>query len=150
MEKYYFFSDDLSVLGKMIKRLSTEIKRLGEEQREVAMQSTENFGHDDACQEVITYERKIILSKIKDLSEIAAKATVIKDTISADTNRIRIGKTVELNNSQIFRIGSYMVLANHPVRNISYNSPLARALLGKKKGDEIKFRGKLFKITNIE
>lgn len=145
--KYYFLHKDVVVLGQRLKELQDRVNELGKQQGEASGQSTENFGHDDACQEAIYDERRVVVSQLNTLSEVIMNAVVIKP--EKLSGKIRFGSMVELSDGRIFRIGSYMVLANHQVENISYNSPLSKALLGKQKDDVIEFLGKHTTIRNV-
>ncbi len=145
--KHYFLEEDLVVLERDLKELQEKIKELGRKQGEAAGQSTENFGHDDACQEVIHDERVITISRIKVLCEVILNSVVVKPEKFSE--KVCLGSTVELSDGRIFRVGSHMVLADHQIKNISYSSPLGKALLGKEKDDAVDFRGKHFTIKNI-
>ncbi|MCD6270509.1 GreA/GreB family elongation factor [bacterium] len=148
--KYYFFYEDIVALKKKINEMSMKIRQLGKEQGEVVSQSTENFGHDDACQEVIENTRRMMMKRLNELRHILDNATVLTEQdLPNSVNSIRIGTVVKLSDECTFRIGSFMVLADYPLLNISYISPLAKALLGKKEGDKIEFRGELFEIIQI-
>ncbi|MCX6753442.1 MAG: GreA/GreB family elongation factor [Candidatus Nomurabacteria bacterium] len=146
--KHYFFAEDFTVLKNEIERIGKKIKELGKEQGEAASQSTENFGHDDACQEAIYDARRLLISRINDLMRIYNKSEVANPSLQ--TEKIRLGSIVKLSDGRVFRIGSYMILANHNTRNISYGSPLAKSLLGKKKGDSIYFNGVIIEIESID
>lgn len=124
------------------------MKQLGKEQGEVARQSTENFGHDDACQEAVEYSRKVVLSRLHELTQILNNAETV--VLSKDhPHTVRLGAIVELSDNRILRIGSYMVFASHKITNISYNSPLSQALINKREGDIINFRDNSFFIKRI-
>ena len=145
--RYYFFPEDISALEEMIQELHEKIKELGKEQGIVAKQSTENFGHDDACQEAVDQGRRVVVGRIDYLREVINNTVVVNPEPHHD--EVRMGATVELSDGRILRIGSFMVLANHPIVNISYGSPLARALFQKQEGDEVEFRGSSFMIERI-
>jgi len=148
MKKFFFLPGDINVLKDTVERLSKDLKDLGKEQGEVARQSTENFGHDDACQEAVEEQRRIVVSRLHQLTSILNNAVVVTPpTDKSDT--IRLGSIVELNDGRIMRIGSYMVLAHHDIANISYNSLLGAELIGKEAGDTIEFRGNMIQIKNI-
>lgn len=146
--KYYFLKEDFDILGKIVESLKKKIIKLGKEQGEVVAQSTENMGHDDACQEVIYQERRITVSRLNEMREIFNNATCI-EPINA-FKKVRFGSIVKLDNGKIYRIGSYRVLANHSIENISYNSPLGEKLLSKEIGDEIVHNDTIITIINIE
>ncbi len=145
--KHYFFFDDIQALELTMDELRKKIQELGKEQGEVASQTTEIFGHDDACQEAVHDARTVTMSRLNSLRDIINNAIVVNPEEAFDS--VRLGATVELSDCRVFRIGSYMVKADHDVINISYNSPLARTLLNKQEGDEIEFRGKTFSIKHI-
>ena len=145
--KKYFFLEDIKVLEESIKDLRSKIKELGKEQAEAVKQSTEIFGHDDACQEAIYQERRVVSSRLEELTQIFNNSVVVNPSDSYEV--VRIGATVKLSDGRTLRVGSYMVLADYPIANISYNSPLGKLLLGKTGGDEIEFKGQILMITNV-
>lgn len=145
--RLYFFLEDIAMLEQMIKNLHEKIKELGKEQGEVARQSTENFGHDDACQEAIYQERNIITTRLNNLQEIFRNAIVVRPEGCSDT--VRMGTIVELSDGCTFQIGSFMVFANYPITNISYNSPLGKVLIGKQEGDKVEFHKQIFTIKHL-
>lgn len=147
MTRVFFLKEDFLALGCKIKELQEKIKKLGKEQGEAANQSTENFGHDDACQEAVDHERRMTIIRLASLRDLVQKASVV--TPSNTSNAVSIGSTVELSDGRIYKIGSYMIFAENPVTNISYCSPLGKLLIGKVEGDEIEFRGKRFEIKRI-
>lgn len=146
-EKYYFFPEDILALEEKIRELHARIEELGREQGEVAQQSTENFGHDDFPQEAIFQQRRLVLSRLNDLGNILKNAVVIN--FKKDTDVIRFGSVVGLSDGKIIRIGSYLVFAEYKITNISYASPLGKALIGKKIGDKITLGGKAIKILSV-
>lgn len=135
-------------MRQIIKELYGKIKELGKDQREAAGQSTENFGHDDAVQEVVFQDRRVVLARLKNLQDLVNNAVVISPNVSY--SRVQMGAIVRLSDNRVVRIGSFMVFAEHQIANISYNSPLGKALLNKEIGDEIEFRGKFFSIVSIK
>ena len=147
MTRCYFFPEDIVALEKVRTQLYQQIKELGKEQGEVAKQSTEVFGHDDACQEAVYEARRLVVSRLDKLTGTINNAVIVNPEGSTDS--VRMGATVELSDERIFRIGSFIVAADHPVTNISYNSPLARAMMHKREGEEVEFNGKIFFIRRI-
>ena len=145
--KYYFFFEDIAALELTMEEHRKKIQELGKEQGEMARQTTEIFGHDDACQEAVHDARILVISRLNNLREIINNAVVVNPEKVFDS--VRLGATVELSDGRLFRIGSYMITADHKVTNISYTSPLAKVLLNKQVGDEIEFRGKVFLIRQI-
>jgi transcription elongation GreA/GreB family factor len=147
MIRYYFLREDLEVLGNRVNELHEEIKDLAKEQGEANSQSTENFGHDDACQEAIYQKRTIVLTQLKDLVLILNGAVIIEPEKQFEI--VLFGSIVELNDGRRLRIGSYAIYAEHPIRTISYNSPLGKRLIGKRRGDEIIFQDQKLLIVTI-
>ncbi|KKW48270.1 MAG: hypothetical protein UY99_C0007G0023 [Parcubacteria group bacterium GW2011_GWA1_59_11] len=148
VKKYYFLPEDIAVVEKTVGELHRQIKELGKEQGEAARQSTENFGHDDACQEAVFQQRRVVTARLNNLQEIVNHAEVVRPKGPFDA--IRIGATVELSDGRILRVGSYMLFAEHEAKTISYNSPLGRALLKKKEGEEVHFQDQTFTIVSIK
>lgn len=146
--RYYFLREDVKALGFRIEELRNRVKQLGKEQGIAAAQSTENFGHDDACQEVVTYDRNVILGQLQNLTAIMNQAEIIEP--KCPMNAVRFGAIVGLSDGRTIRIGSYMIFAEHfSPEHISYNSPLARAMLGKKVGEEFEFRNQTYVVKSI-
>ena len=145
--KYYFLPEDIAVLEQTIDRLREGVRELGREQGRVAAQSTENFGHDDACQEVIYYDRQVLVARLNELHQIINGAVLVRP--QGPFNAVYFGAIVELSDGRVLRIGSYMIFADHETTTISYNSPLGKAMLGKKEGDEFEFNEKTYTIKRI-
>ena len=145
--RYYFFPEDIAVLERVTGELHKKIRELGKEQGEAARQSTENFGHDDACQEAVYQERRVVIARLKNLQEMINGAVIVSPEGPFDS--VRMGAIIELSDGRTMKIGSFMVFADHPIVNISYNSPLGKALFNKREGDEIEFRGRFFRIKRI-
>lgn len=146
--KHYFLREDFAILELAIGRLKEKIKQLGKDQGEAAGQSTENFGHDDACQEAIYQDRRVVVAQLDMMNQIANNAQVIAPT--GNECEVCIGSVVKLNDGRTFRVGSYRVLAKHSIENVSYNSPLGRKLLRKRVGDSIEVNGEHITIVNLE
>lgn len=148
MTDYYFMKEDFIALKELIENFQKRIVELGKEQGIAVNQSTENFGHDDAVQEVVEQDRRIIISRINDMKKILNKAKIIEP--SNNKEKVRFGSVVELNNGKKYQIGSYRILAKHTIENISYNSPLGQKLISKEIGDEIVHNGTIITIINIK
>lgn len=147
MRKYYFLHEDLIALEKKINELHDKIKELGKDQAMANAQSTENFGHDDGCQESIYQDRRIVLGQLKSLNEILKNSVIIRPEGLCD--KVRFGAIVKLSNNQVYRIGSYAIFADHEIQTISYESPVAKQLLGKKQGDVIELRDETLTVISI-
>lgn len=147
MIKYYFLKEDLIALKEMVNNLEKKVIELGKEQGEVASQSTENFGHDDACQETVYQDRKVVIGRLNTMRQILNKAVFVE--LIGKTDKVRLGLIVELSDGNTYQIGSYRILTKHEIKNISYNSPLGQKLLSKEVGDEIVHQGTIIKIVSI-
>jgi transcription elongation factor GreA len=84
-----------------------------------------------------------IEGRIKELEDRLARAEVI-DPATVNSVRIAFGATVRLSNVQTGEEVSYQILgadeSDLNAGTISITSPLARSLLGKETGDEVKVR----------
>jgi transcription elongation GreA/GreB family factor len=147
MTKYYFLEEDFNILRDTVDELHQKIWQLGKDQAEASGQSTENFGHDDAVQEVIFDTRRVVLKQLTNLSHMVDHAQIIKPKGPFD--KVVLGAKVKLSNGKTYMIGSFQIFADHDFENISYQSPIAQAILGKQEGDEISFRGEEITILNI-
>lgn len=147
MAKYFFFVEDINALRQTMEELHEKVRELGKEQGEAAAQSTENFGHDDACQEAIYEARRTVTGRLAELDKVLRNVEIV--TPQGPFDRVFMGATVELSDGRTIKIGSYMVLASHSVSNVSYDSPIAQALLNKREGDEVELRGDTMTIKSI-
>lgn len=144
---YYFLLEDFEALRDAVDKLRNEIWELGKQQGIANAQSTENFGHDDAVQETIEQTRRVVIGKLKGLSELIHGAQILQP--KGPYIKVRLGATVWLSNGKKHRIGSYHIFAEHKIHTISYDSPLARELIGKEAGDEISIRGQKLIIEKV-
>ncbi|PIR40039.1 MAG: hypothetical protein COV33_01700 [Candidatus Zambryskibacteria bacterium CG10_big_fil_rev_8_21_14_0_10_34_34] len=139
--------EDLVILRGLVGQLQQDVRDLAKEQREASSQSTENFGHDDACQEAIYDKRRLVLSRLNSLVPILNSAVIVEP--EEQPTKVQFGTVVELSDGRRIRIGSYAIYARHSVYTISYNSPLGKSLIGKQEGDTTFFRSQEFVITKI-
>ena len=144
----FFLKEDFIILRDAVKELEDKIIKLGKEQGIAAAQSTENFGHDDACQEVIYDERRVVISRLNEMRPIFNHAKIITPIPPSD--KVRFGSIVELSNGRTYQIGSYFILAHHTTKNISYNSPLGQKLISKEVGDEVVHNGTIITIISVK
>ena len=111
---------------------------------------SENSEYHEAKEAQLDNERRI--SELEDL--LARSVIMSKDAVKKD---VAIGSTVVLTRADVFEARRYILVgseeSNPAQSKISYESPLGRALLGRKKGDEVKFmapRGEMkYKILDI-
>ena len=124
-------------------KLMTEKESLEKERRPQAVEAlkkaremgdlSENSGYTSAKEEL-----SFIDSRIAEIDETLAAAQIIKHT--ADKTVVQIGDTllVEVNDKQeeLRLVGEHE--ADISAKKLSIKSPIGQALLGKKKGEEIK------------
>lgn len=147
LKKYYFLPEDFKILQHEVEQLRESIFELGRQQGIANAQSTENFGHDDAVQETITIERNVALGRLRNLRDILMHSSVVHGKGPFD--KVVLGATVKLSNGKSFRIGSYQIFAEHPIQTISYDSGLAKLIMGLEEGDEFSFKGEDLTIDKI-
>ncbi len=144
--KYYFLIDDYNALLAKMNSVVEEIKRLGEEIGESCSDSEtfhDNFDYEEGGrQQKMWTEHFMRLKKIKENAEIL--------TSNDTTNFAGIGNVIEMETATgekfTKRIGSYITFSDN---DISYRSPLAKALIKKKVGDIIHANHKTFTIKSI-
>lgn len=147
---FYFLKEDYQDAAKKLSELSEKIKSLAAEQAEGRAQSTENMGHDDAVQESVEQERRVVLNQISELSKILSKSQVIEEV--NDKTRVRIGSKVTLSNGKRIKIGSYTSFASKDGDYLiaSYPSPVAKNMIGLEVGDDFNMQGENIEIISID
>jgi len=147
----YLTSEGLEKLKKELEYLEkVKRKEISERIRQTASQGDlkENAGYDAAKE-----EQGFVEGRIRELKEIVNQAKVIE---KKENGRIQIGSFVSLSSGgekekfQIVSPEETDVLNN----KISFKSPLGEQLLGKKKGESVKFDTpggkKEYKITEVK
>ena len=83
-------------------------------------------------------QQSLIEGKIQDLESASALAEII-DVSKLSGNEIKFGATVEINDEDSNSISTYQIVGEYESdiekNKLSINSPLARGLIGKGKGD---------------
>lgn len=86
-------------------------------------------------------QQGFIEGRIQELESKLSNAEIIDVTALAASGRVVFGSTVELEDEDSGTRVTYQIVgedeANIKVSRISYNSPIARALVGKKQGDVV-------------
>lgn len=133
-KKYLFLHKDYNHLLKKMDEVFVEIKRLGKEIG-ASCDETETF-HDNFDYEECGRQKEMWTQYFKKLQKIKENAEIITEATSSDV--IGIGNEIHLKSPLqgviIKKIGSYLTFSN---KELSYRSPLAKKLIGKKIGDEI-------------
>lgn len=134
-KKYFFLEEDYFIFLEKMKNVANEIQRLGDEVGESCAES-ESY-HDNFCYEEGGRQQRLWKDHLKYLQNIKENAKIIKQrTIDG---RVNIGSLIELKtesgNIIKKRIGSFMTFSDD---DLSYNSPLAQALIGKTVNSKIR------------
>ena len=153
-QRFYFTKEG-------IEKLKEELRQLVEEKRPALVKRvararsfgdlSENSEYSNAREEL-----NILDGRIEELKEILKKAVVVKKKASANSQIVKIGSRVTVaTDGQTLTftlVGEWE--ADPAAKKISHQSPLGKALLGKKVGDKVEIEapaGKiLYTIKKIE
>ena len=147
--------EGLTELKAKIEHLSTDRRREVASRIKEAREFgdiSENSEYDDAKNEQAMLEKQI-----SDLEEKLRGARVI-DEKSVDTDQVSVGVTVHLKDQKTDKSSKYKIVgsaeANPAEYKLSNESPVGKAIIGKKKGEVVEVsapRGSLkFKIMEIK
>lgn len=129
-------------------RLWEELKHLKRSERPRIIEAiAEARAHGDLSENAEYHaareQQGFIEGRIADLEAKLARAEIIDPESLNAEGRVVFGSTVELYEEEADRDVRYQIVgeleANIEEGQVSHNSPLARALLGKEEGDEIEF-----------
>ena len=135
--------DRLPMLAEGYERLTAELKLLREERPKIVEAIEEARAHGDLSENAEYHSAKErqgqVEAMIGDLEDRINRAQII-DPTTLSGDRIVFGATVTLRDDKDKPI-RYQIVgqteADAKVGRISYNSPLGRALIGRKVGEEI-------------
>ena len=135
--------DRLPMLAEGYERITAELKLLREERPRIVEAIEEARAHGDLSENAEYHSAKErqgqVEASIGDLEDRASRAQII-DPTTLSGDRIVFGATVTLLDDKDKPI-RYQIVgqteADAKVGRISYNSPLGRALIGRKVGEEI-------------
>ena len=136
-------TDRLPMLAEGYERLTAELKVLREERPKIVEAIEEARAHGDLSENAEYHAAKErqgqVEASIGDLEDRVSRAQII-DPTTLSGDRIVFGATVSLLDDEDKPV-RYQIVgqteADAKVGRISYNSPLGRALIGRKVGDEI-------------
>ncbi len=132
--KYLFTESDFNLLIEQIAAVVTEIKRLGGEIGD-SVSDSKTF-HDNFEYEELGRQQKMWTNRLRHLEKFKGNVEIIK--VRPTTKFISIGSEVkiEMENGEILtkKIGSYITFSEN---DLSYNSPLAKLMMGKGVGEKI-------------
>lgn len=131
------------MLAEGYERLTAELKALRDERPKIVEAIEEARAHGDLSENAEYHSAKErqgqIEASIGDLEDRVSRAQII-DPATLSGERIVFGATVDLRDDSDKPV-RYQIVgqteADAKVGRISYNSPLGRALIGRKVGDEI-------------
>lgn len=126
-------------------KLKEELARLKEERPKISREIGVAREHGDLSENAEYHAAKerqgLVEARIKDLEDKLSRSEVI-DPSSLSGDKVRFGATVTLLNVETEEESTYQIVgadeADLNKGTISISAPLARALIGKEAGDEIK------------
>ena len=136
-------TDRLPILAEGYEKLTAELKALREERPKIVEAIEEARAHGDLSENAEYHSAKErqgqVEASIGDLEDRVSRAQII-DPTSLSGDRIVFGATVTLLDDDDKKV-RYQIVgqteADAKVGRISYNSPLGRALIGRRVGDEL-------------
>ncbi len=153
--------DRVPITREGYNRLRAELQRLEQEERpQVIVAIAEARGHGDISEnaefEAAKEKQALIEGKINDLHEKLSKCEVV-EVVGESAERVIFGTTVDMENLDTGEEVQYRLVgpfeADLAQGTISVISPIGRALIGKKAGDEIRVNTpggvKNFEITDV-
>jgi len=135
------------ITPKGAQKLKEELGRLKEERPKISRDIGVAREHGDLSENAEYHAAKerqgMVEARIKDIEDKLARAEII-DPSRLSGERVSFGATVELSNIDTDEAVTYQIVgaeeANVNDGLISISAPLARALIGKQVGDEIKVK----------
>lgn len=155
-EELYFLKEDLEALDAKIDELRSKLEETLKEGGESTRQSSETW-HDNFPFEEAQRQFNLLAGQLQKSVDIRRKAILVDASESSD--KVIIGTVVTIRDetsgeNKTFKIGSFIVFSNDGGRTISYNSPLARIVMGVRinevKSGKIGIAEKSFKVIKIE
>jgi len=151
---HYFLKEDFDALNAEIIAAAEKIKGAGKEMGLSCQEGAETF-HDNFAYEEGERQQLMWSSRLRELIRIRNQARVVEPQKS-DIVSLGLTVTIEDEDTQevrMMKIGSYMTFTKQ-VGIVSYNTPLARMLIGGKVGETkeavIAGKRKSFRILKIE
>src|SRR5262245_57597843 len=142
-------------------KLREELTRLKEERPKISREIGVAREHGDLSENAEYHAAKerqgLCEARIKDIEDKLARAEVIDPSTLAGS-KVRFGATVTLTNISTDEEVTYQIVgadeADINAGTISVSAPLARALIGKEVGDEVKVQlpggNRHYEIVNVE
>lgn len=142
-------------------KLKEELARLKEERPKISREIGVAREHGDLSENAEYHAAKerqgMVEARIKDLEDKISRSEVI-DPSSLSGDKVRFGATVSLLNVETDEGSTYQIVgadeADLNQGTISISAPLARALIGKEAGDEVKVQlpggARHYEIVSVE
>jgi transcription elongation factor GreA len=142
-------------------RLRDELRTLKDERPKISREIGVARDHGDLSENAEYHAAKdrqgLIEARIKDLEDKLSRAEII-DPTKLSGSKVAFGATVKLSNVETEEESVYRLVgadeANLGLGSISITSPLARALIGREIGDEVKVRmpagERVYEILEVE
>lgn len=142
-DRYYFTPQGLKALDEKMRQIKAEIYQVGQDMGEWARQTSEtwhdNFGFEDGVR-----QQERLFNLLEEMMTLKNKAIVVKRG-SKEEEKTFIGRKItaqDLGTEEVLKleVGSYLNFEtdeNSEYFLISYDAPLARALIGKEPGKDI-------------
>lgn len=149
-----FTKDKVYLTREGLNKLKEDLKKLKEQKQPKLVQRvararsfgdlTENSEYSNAREELA-----FVKNRIDELEEIIARASIVKSDKRKKTVSFGSKVTVKGNgqNNIFMMVGEQE--ANPTLKKISYNSPLGKALMGKKVGEKVKIKAPVGKIVYV-
>ena len=144
------------------KKLEAELHRLKAEERpRIIQQIADAREHGDLSENAEYHAAKdaqgLNEAKVAEMEDKIGRADVI-DTSKLSGNTVKFGATVSLEDEDSGDKVKYRIVGEHEANvregKISINSPIARALIGKREGDEVEVATpsgrRVYEITAVE
>jgi transcription elongation factor GreA len=135
------------ITRRTLRRLSidvTELERRLRQQSAIVRQTIESGGgtHDNAMYDAALHEQAVLAQKLERLQHYLRDPVIIED-VQAASDLVTVGKIIVLENNDTGIRSQYVLLGPADIEYevpdaISHLSPLAKQLLGKRKGDSVK------------
>lgn len=137
--------DKFPITAEGFKRMEAELKQLKSEARPAVIAAiSEARAHGDLSENAeysaAKEKQSFIEGRIKELESNVSRADII-DVKSLSNDTVKFGATVKLVDEDTEEENTYQVVGEYEAdlkaRKISITAPLARAIIGKKKGDSV-------------
>ena len=147
-EKFYLTKEGLKSLQKEYEELLALRREKMQEEAPSAIHSEELEAEFVAFKE----NKELLEQRVEDLEYILKNAILIKRPAKSEKDKVGLGSVVRLASAS--KEGDYQIVgtieANPDSGKISNESPIGRALLGKKPGDEVKVPpNQVYKIIKV-